>query len=1172
MRIDRLDLIRYGHFTETKVVLPAGAPDFHVVFGPNEAGKSTALSAIEDLLFGMPGNSRYNFLHDYASMRLGAVLQSNGKTLEIRRRKGNKDTLLTANEVPIAGGVGALAPFLAGADKEFFIRMFSLDHERLREGGREILDAKNEVGQMLFSAGAGLSGLRDRLKTLTTEADALWASRRAAHRKYYQALDRLENAQRAIHEHTVTAVKWQEANGAYDRARQSYDDLEQKIQTNAREQRKLGRIRRVYRNIRNLATVDEDIEALGNVVPLPGDAAATLAAAEKEQSSAATRTETLCEQIDGAKKARAELRCEDELLIRADDIQELHRRRIEVQKGKADLPHRRAELAREEDDLRKLAAQLEWPADDMQMLARRIPASVKVAALRALLTSRGERSLGVKNAKDAIEELAAQRADVEKKIAGMGVAVDVSKLAAIIKALRGGEDIASRMHSTQREISEANGNIERRLKSLRPRVADEQTLDSVAAPTRDAIQNHHDRRRTADQRLKLCRDRIRSTEQEVDEHSKAHERLAREEHAVTPSDVVGTRKRRDAGWLLIRRRYIDGVPVPEKEIEDFTGSERDVASAYEAATTAADALVDLRFDRAEAAARIALTSRQIAEGNERLEGLRKEEAEFVEESRKLDAAWNALWAGAPFEPLAPDMMLEWLGARDGIHDAIDRRDAANRQLEALRDEEAGAKGRILSELATVTGKPGAFDDQPLRVILEAAAAVQGRHEKDATARKQLEESLQKMETGANRKNTTLAKAATAWQRWQESWAAEVKLLDLAADMQPETAAPQLDTIDRMRVVAGNIHQLQHERIGMIERDISAFAQDVAAFVSEIAAGLAQLGPDEAVLELERRLETAKKIREEQKLKEKEISALEEKIADGEASGRDARAVIQRLQQAASVEDIDQLKSAIRASDEARRLTALRAQVADSLAKDGDGLPMADLNAECEGADIDQVAASEQALDRELKELRERLAEAAEQRAHARGAFEAIGGDDRAANAAAERQSALAELHEVAQQFVRVRSSATLLQWAIERYRREKQAPLLRRAGEVFATLTGGSFSELRVEFDESDNPQLAGIRPGGDRVHVGGMSTGTADQLYLALRVASIEDYLGRAEALPFIADDLFINFDNDRAAAGFKVLGELARKTQILFFTHHQHLVSIAQRMLGKSMPIVTL
>jgi uncharacterized protein YhaN len=184
--------------------------------------------------------------------------------------------------------------------------------------------------------------------------------------------------------------------------------------------------------------------------------------------------------------------------------------------------------------------------------------------------------------------------------------------------------------------------------------------------------------------------------------------------------------------------------------------------------------------------------------------------------------------------------------------------------------------------------------------------------------------------------------------------------------------------------------------------------------------------------------------------------------------------------------------------------------------------------------------------------RERLMEAREVLTDARRSFEAVGGGDRAANAAADRQAALSEIRDVAEQYVDIRSSVLLLQWAIERYRLEKQAPLLKRAGTVFATLTGGSFKELRAEFDEHDKVHLVGVRPDGSAIPVSGMSTGSDDQLYLALRVAAVEDSLGHGTQLPFIADDLFINFDDDRAAAGFKVLGDLAKKTQVIFFTHY--------------------
>jgi uncharacterized protein YhaN len=98
------------------------------------------------------------------------------------------------------------------------------------------------------------------------------------------------------------------------------------------------------------------------------------------------------------------------------------------------------------------------------------------------------------------------------------------------------------------------------------------------------------------------------------------------------------------------------------------------------------------------------------------------------------------------------------------------------------------------------------------------------------------------------------------------------------------------------------------------------------------------------------------------------------------------------------------------------------------------------------------------------------------------------------------------------------------------------------------------------------------IRQDGRRVAVAGMSDGTTDQLYLALRIAAIEDYLDHAEPMPFVADDLFINFDDERAAAGFRVLSELARKTQVLFFTHHEHLLDVARKTLGASISTVAL
>ena len=95
---------------------------------------------------------------------------------------------------------------------------------------------------------------------------------------------------------------------------------------------------------------------------------------------------------------------------------------------------------------------------------------------------------------------------------------------------------------------------------------------------------------------------------------------------------------------------------------------------------------------------------------------------------------------------------------------------------------------------------------------------------------------------------------------------------------------------------------------------------------------------------------------------------------------------------------------------------------------------------------------------------------------------------------------------------------------------------------------------------------LTGVRASSEeKVTVAGMSDGTCDQLYLALRLASLENWLRHHESLPFIIDDVLLNFDDARAIASLQVLAELSKQTQVIFFTHHQHLVDLAQKNLSQ-------
>jgi uncharacterized protein YhaN len=218
-----------------------------------------------------------------------------------------------------------------------------------------------------------------------------------------------------------------------------------------------------------------------------------------------------------------------------------------------------------------------------------------------------------------------------------------------------------------------------------------------------------------------------------------------------------------------------------------------------------------------------------------------------------------------------------------------------------------------------------------------------------------------------------------------------------------------------------------------------------------------------------------------------------------------------------------------------------------------------------------VTARLASINESLRQAVKHREDCSDRKSRAEAARSAIHGQDDAASAEARRQLAIAEMAEVTERFVKVYVAGRLLRWSIDRYREEKQGPLLKRAGEIFATLTLGSFDRLSVDF-EGDTPQLVARRPEGALVGVAGMSEGTRDQLYLALRLAAVELHLAHGRALPFVADDLFINYDDERAAAGFAALADLATRTQVIFLTHHEHLVSVARTAVGEDLHVIAL
>jgi uncharacterized protein YhaN len=172
----------------------------------------------------------------------------------------------------------------------------------------------------------------------------------------------------------------------------------------------------------------------------------------------------------------------------------------------------------------------------------------------------------------------------------------------------------------------------------------------------------------------------------------------------------------------------------------------------------------------------------------------------------------------------------------------------------------------------------------------------------------------------------------------------------------------------------------------------------------------------------------------------------------------------------------------------------------------------------------------------------------------------------------QKHAAETEARDLARRWVVLKLAASLLSSSMETYREQQADPVMQRAGKVFADLTGGRFAKLVQLYDEKDELQLAVERNTGEQVPLSGLSEGTGDQLYLALRLAFLEDYCSRNEPAPLILDDIFQTFDDERTAAGIRTLAAAGDKFQTVLFTHQLSLVETAQRELGERLDLIRL
>jgi uncharacterized protein YhaN len=642
--------------------------------------------------------------------------------------------------------------------------------------------------------------------------------------------------------------------------------------------------------------------------------------------------------------------------------------------------------------------------------------------------------------------------------------------------------------------------------------------------------------------------------------------FARGETVPTPDAVAEARAARDHVWLAIRRMQEKGSATDD--VDTLALPDGHLPDVFETLRDQADRLADRRADEAQRVADFLSATDRLNRAQERRNAA--EDARRAAEAAATDAEamWRGLWERTGMEPLAPPAMSEWRRRRTDIlrlaEDAADVR----RQLDDLLARRELARSG-LADLLPDKPPQGNLGAVLLRAET-ACAAVEARLAEHVACKKAVRDA----ESRLPELQQSVDAASAAMEVWRWDWSKAVAVLGLPENTSIDTAEAALEAWARI-AEAGPAWRTDENRIAAMSGSIEAYRNDVCAVVSRLGDAATDEAAPVIAARLARRLAEARKAASDEEELTKQITAHQQAATDATNALAAADAELETLRGMAGVTDNPALEQAIEQARQRDAAVAAIARTEQALSMQGDGMPEAALLAEATGIDLDAAVGRLGEIETQLATLGERREELSAQRTRTEAKLAELSEGHDAAAAAQQAEDALAVARDAAERYVRLHVARVLLRSGIDRFRKEQQGPLLRAAGKHFALLTDGRYERLIIDYDAADRPVLVAIRDIGTECPVEALSEGARDQLYFALRVAAVRGYAAQAEPLPFIADDLLVHFDDKRAAAAIALLTELGQTTQVILFTHHDHIVGLAERQDGVSIqslpPIVS-
>ena len=1157
MRFVSLSLERYGNFERQVVRLDPRPGRLNLLLAPNGAGKSVLRRAFTDLMFGIGGQSPMGFRFGYPGMRLVAeLLGADGRVVRLVRRKGQGGTLLDGEG---RDGTALLAGLLGGTDARRLQQMFSMDTERLRAGGRELLETGGDLAEALLSAGSGLRRARDLERGFVAGRDALAPGRRSAARPFYRGLDALLEARKAGRAETLTTEAWEALQRGLAEAADALGRAEAEVAALGAALARLARIRLTRPLLRQHEQAREWLAAHGDAPVLAESLAEELAAAREAALRAEDRVGGLEAPLGRHAEALARIVPDAGLLGQAAAIDALLREAATVQQIQGDLPAQAGELAAAERRVAALRADLGLEeAGDVALPGWALPGRPLLAEAQALLDRHAALAARLAELPEALAGLTAERDALEAALAALPQVDEPGAVEALLREVReAGDPVRGLAVATASAVS-------RRLDAALALALVSGWGGSGAwaalASLGPELPASYDRRYgllvECGRALDLAVRDAATARQARDAIGAEIDRLVAGEAPVEAAALAAARGHRDRGWDLVARIAFAppgaGDAGAGEAARDWAGG-ASLPVAYVRAVQEADRLADRRVQEAARLDRLVQA---------RL-GLGQAEQALLDADAAADAArvrveaalsgWRE--AVAPLRLGEADTasdVREMLRLREAALGAMAAADAAGAAEAALTALHAGWAAR----LAALLGQDG---PAALAVLLAAAEQAVMAAREAATRRAGLCGRLDHVTRQIAQDSARLAAERERQAEWEAEWRRCLAALGRPEGEAPASFAVVLDLLRELRATLEAAGEKRERVVGMEHR---------CAVFSERALALSRLGPPSLgelpLVDVAERLSAELAGARAAEVRLGQLRQVRDQVLEDQRIAADAlalaRVALGRAVSLAGADTVEGAEALLRASAVRRRNVVARDAAVARLLEAGAGQALDVLRREAEAVGPDELA-----LELAAAEARQALAITAQSRAAAERQQRAdemarVLNEEGASRAAAAAASAGALVARSLDEALVQHAAALLLRGGLDAVEEGGDGALAGRIGAVFRTVTGGAYDGVRVVEGDGRPARLVACERGAEETprEIEALSEGTRDQLFLALRLAAIEAEVAAGPSPPFLVDDVLQSFDDRRAVAALRALLTLGEGTQVIVLTHHRHLLDL--------------